>query len=337
MITHITINNLSIIPKYKQIVDSVVHGIENSYIRYYDKLPSINEISCRYDVSRGTVEKAYRELKKLNIIDSIPGKGHFINVYGKQVSKKILLLLDRFDDQKKDIFHSLVSTLGVSTAVDFHLYNGDLDTFRSLIKDAVDKYSSLVIVPNFGKRQTEGMQLLRELPKEKLLLLIHSMQEANTLPAVVYNFEEDCLRILEAQKALIKKYKRINIVNRSQSIKSANILKAFQKFSIRHNISCYVFNDIRQLRISASELYVSFDDKDLLAIGKRIKASISDESALPGLLAFGDSPLKELLFGGISVVSYASTDFGKLAAHAIVEQTQETLYGSLQFKRRKTL
>jgi DNA-binding transcriptional regulator YhcF (GntR family) len=43
-----------------------------------DVLPSINELSFEFEISRDTAEKGYKYLKKIGIVGSIPGKGYFI-------------------------------------------------------------------------------------------------------------------------------------------------------------------------------------------------------------------------------------------------------------------
>lgn len=41
-------------------------------------LPSINDLSYELEIARETAEKAYRYLKQLGVIGSVPGKGYFI-------------------------------------------------------------------------------------------------------------------------------------------------------------------------------------------------------------------------------------------------------------------
>jgi DNA-binding GntR family transcriptional regulator len=55
-------------------------------------LPSINDISYELDISRDTAERAYRQLKKMGIIGSVPGKGYFIAKTEFNQPVKIFLL-----------------------------------------------------------------------------------------------------------------------------------------------------------------------------------------------------------------------------------------------------
>src|SRR6185295_9300918 len=68
----------SITPKYLQLTNSVLKGIEDGKIEKNYILPSINDLSFELEISRNTAEKAYKHLKKLGVIQSIPGKGYFI-------------------------------------------------------------------------------------------------------------------------------------------------------------------------------------------------------------------------------------------------------------------
>ena len=66
------------VPKYQQIVNSVISGISNGYLSIDEKIPSINEVSEEFYLSRDTVEKAYNILKEQKIITSVKGKGFYI-------------------------------------------------------------------------------------------------------------------------------------------------------------------------------------------------------------------------------------------------------------------
>ncbi|MBD0260497.1 MAG: winged helix-turn-helix transcriptional regulator, partial [Cytophagales bacterium] len=63
------------VPKYKQIVQSVIADIEKGVLHQNDQLPSISELSEEYYLARDTVEKAYRDLKERGYITSVQGKG----------------------------------------------------------------------------------------------------------------------------------------------------------------------------------------------------------------------------------------------------------------------
>ena len=79
MFKFINIDENSRIPKYKQIIDSIIHNISIGKLSMDQKIPSINRFSEEFYLSRDTVEKAYSILKKRGIISSIRGKGYYIS------------------------------------------------------------------------------------------------------------------------------------------------------------------------------------------------------------------------------------------------------------------
>jgi len=64
--------------KSKQIVNSVINGIKSNLLKIGDRLPSLNDISFEYRLSKDTVQRAYIELRDRGIIESVPGKGFLL-------------------------------------------------------------------------------------------------------------------------------------------------------------------------------------------------------------------------------------------------------------------
>ena len=93
LLTNIIIDNNSRVPKYKQVMDSILKSINSGNLKLGEKLPSINELSEELLLSRDTVEKAYNILKERKIITSIRGKGYYIT-RTKLVSKINILFLN---------------------------------------------------------------------------------------------------------------------------------------------------------------------------------------------------------------------------------------------------
>ena len=90
----IAIDEYAVTPKYIQLTNSIVKAIEEKKIEKGYLLPSINDLSFELDISRDTAEKAYKHLKKLGVIGSVPGKGYFISNTDITQPIKIFLLLE---------------------------------------------------------------------------------------------------------------------------------------------------------------------------------------------------------------------------------------------------
>jgi len=145
----IRIDEYSITPKYLQISNSILRGIEDQKIEKDDILPSINDLSVALEVSRNTIERAYKELKKYNAIKSIAGKGYFISNTQFNQPVKVLLLFNKLSSHKKIIYDAFAETLGSNAAIDFYIYNNNFNFFKKLLANKTDQYAKMVIIPHF--------------------------------------------------------------------------------------------------------------------------------------------------------------------------------------------
>jgi DNA-binding GntR family transcriptional regulator len=121
----IDIDIYSATPKYLQLANSIIKAIQENKVKANEVLPSINELSFEFEISRDTAEKGYKYLKSLGIIGSVPGKGYFIKSIDISQSLKIFLLFNKLSAHKKIIYDSFVSSLGDLATIDFYIYNND--------------------------------------------------------------------------------------------------------------------------------------------------------------------------------------------------------------------
>ncbi len=70
--------------KVTQLADALSQAISRKEFREGDSLPSINQLSAQYEVSRDTVFKAFLDLRERGLIDSTPGQGLLCDEPGDQ-------------------------------------------------------------------------------------------------------------------------------------------------------------------------------------------------------------------------------------------------------------
>ncbi len=78
----------SLTPLYQQVMDDLQNGIEIGRFRPGDKIPSENELSEIYGVSRITIRRAIEELAKEGVLTKKQGKGTYVNP--PKLTRKIL-------------------------------------------------------------------------------------------------------------------------------------------------------------------------------------------------------------------------------------------------------
>ena len=66
-------------PTYLQIVDQVKYAAAAGRLRPGEALPSIRQLAERLRINRNTVDKAYRELDRQGVIETVRGRGAFLS------------------------------------------------------------------------------------------------------------------------------------------------------------------------------------------------------------------------------------------------------------------
>lgn len=78
-------------PIYEQIVDSIKEQVIKGILKPGDQLPSVRQLASMLTVNANTVMKAYSELERQEVIETVRGKGAFIAMTSSQsVSEKQL-------------------------------------------------------------------------------------------------------------------------------------------------------------------------------------------------------------------------------------------------------
>ncbi|MFD2611976.1 GntR family transcriptional regulator [Paenibacillus gansuensis] len=74
----IVINERSPIPIYEQIIQQLKELILKGAVTSGEKLPSVRELSATILVNPNTVSKAYQELERQGVIETLRGKGTYV-------------------------------------------------------------------------------------------------------------------------------------------------------------------------------------------------------------------------------------------------------------------
>ncbi|ADL49844.1 GntR family transcriptional regulator [Clostridium cellulovorans] len=75
----INIDPRSSTPIYQQIIDGIKENILKGIVEPGDKLPSVRELSAIITTNPNTISKAYSELEREKVIETIRGRGTFVS------------------------------------------------------------------------------------------------------------------------------------------------------------------------------------------------------------------------------------------------------------------
>ena len=76
---------------YEQIIDNIKEQVIKGVLKPGDQLPSVRQLASMLTVNANTVMKAYGELERQEVIETVRGKGAFISMApSKNISEKQL-------------------------------------------------------------------------------------------------------------------------------------------------------------------------------------------------------------------------------------------------------
>lgn len=346
MTKFITIDENSRVPKYQQIVDSIIHNISVGNFVIDQKIPSINMFSEEFYLSRDTVEKAYSILKQRNIISSIRGKGYYIT-RTKLISKvNILFLINKLSTYKTRIYDSFINTIGANSHVDIHVYHCDESVFLNLLNKYKSSYDYYIIMSHFKTDSLrhisftdEVFNAIQKIPKDKLVILDNTKLGADGDIIEVYqDFENDIYEALKKGINKIAKYKHIVLVYPSKSVYPypRRILHGFRKFCVENKLEFEILDEVYDdIVLKRGDLFITIEESDLVKLIKQIR---EDEYILGkeiGVISYNDTPLKELL--GITVMSTDFKIMGETAAKMILNKEKGKVKIPFNFIDRKSI
>ncbi|MBP2830656.1 GntR family transcriptional regulator [Aquimarina sp. U1-2] len=340
LIVNIQIDHNSRKPKYKQIVDSIIDEISRDNLEIGQKIPSINEISEEFYLSRDTVEKAYKLLKERKIIESVKGKGYYIAKTDLINKLNILFLINKLSSYKMTIYNSFLNAIGTNAHLDLHIYHCDETLFLKLMERYKGHYDYYVIMSHFKNEQLKHigytdkvLEAIKELPYHKLVLLDNKIDFSKDEVIQVYqDFENDIIAALEEGLEKLKNYGKLILIYPDTSVYPypREIKHGFRKFCVAHSFDFEILDDIYEgMELRAGDTYITIKETDLVDLVKQVRDSSLVLGKEIGIISYNDTPLKELL--GITVIGTDFKKMGETTAQLILENQIKQIKNDFKF------
>jgi DNA-binding transcriptional regulator YhcF (GntR family) len=334
----IYIDEYSATPKYQQLANCIIKAIETQKLQQDDVLPSINELSFEFEISRDTAEKGYRYLKKAGIIGSVPGKGYFIKNAAIGQKIKIFLMFNKLSAHKKIIYDAFVSKLGDAATIDFYVYNNSFSLFKTLIQNAKEDYNYFVIVPHFMDGAENAHKVLNNIPKEKLIVLDKLIPGVTGHYGAVYeHFDKDIYDALEEALPQLSKYHTLNIILPEYTYHPSEIISGFKKFCLQYAFSHHIIHDISQAEIQKGEVYINLMEDDLVTLIEKILNQKLKVGKDVGVISYNETALKKIILNGITTISTDFAMMGEKAAELILNKSTEHIEARFYLTLRNSL
>jgi DNA-binding transcriptional regulator YhcF (GntR family) len=325
-------------PKYLQLANCVVKAIGEGKVKKDDPLPSINELSFEFEISRDTAEKGYKHLKQIGVLGSVPGKGYFIKCTEVNQQLKIFLLFNKLSFHKKLIYDAFVAALGPNALVDFYIYNNDFSLFKKVIQNRKEDYSHFVIIPHYTDGEDNALEVMNELPKDKLIVMDKMLPGLTGNFAAVYEqFDKDLTHVLEEALPHLQRYHTLKIIFPEDSYHPREILKGFTLFCRQYAFNYKVVHDIAYEVIESGDVYINLMEDDLVTLIEKIIAKNFRLGKDVGVISYNETPLKKIILNGITTISTDFKVMGETAARMILEHSHEQIKNPFYLTMRSSL
>lgn len=316
--------------KVTQLADLISQAISMREFLEGDSLPSINELSRRYGVSRDTVFKAFSDLRERGIIDSTPRKGYFVT---GQVTN-VLLLLDQYTPFKETLYNSFAKHLPVNYKVDllFHQYNERL--FSTIVRESVGKYNKYIVM-NFDNERFSAS--LNKISPARLLLLDFGKFEKERYSYVCQDFDESFYGALQRLDDRFSSYRKFVFLFPSSLKHPQSSKDYFFRFCQDYNLSGSVEEDVENLKVEKDTAYLAIKQQDVVKVVKQGRLAGLKCGRDFGLLAYNDIPSYEVIDEGITALTIDWQQMGNEVARFVLDNAVVQKYLPTEVRLRNSL
>lgn len=157
--------------------------------------------------------------------------------------------------------------------------------------------------------------------------------------AICQNFQEDIYLTLKKNQELFRNYRKINFIKSTSKFQFIpdGLIKGYTQFNQEFGFDGEIIPDIKVYTLQPGEVFIVFPESDLIYLIRKVRENNWEIGKDIGIIAYDDVPVKEILEGGITVLSTDFEAMGKTAAELILSGKKEKLYNPFALTRRKSL
>lgn len=330
-------------PIYKQLVEHVTDSIRSGRAAGGEMLPSMNELSEVLDISKETVKKAYTILRDKGFIEARQGKGFFVKDPEERDTVRVLLIFDKLSTYKDRLLNAMTSKIGDSAQVTIRLHNQSIDLFQYYLDECLDRFDYYVITPHFpldDDTQRRVVKQLIRIPNRKLIMLDNWTKDLpGNYGAVYQDFSHDIYGGLLEGLDSLKESGHLSVITLASSLYHDAISASVRRFCRDHDIDVDFYNSVTEDIVKRGDVFLLLNsqlDSELNTLAR----VASQKGYVIGrdlcIISYNDSPINELVLGGLTTVSTDFEMMGELAARMILSKSMAKIKSDFHLIRRAT-
>ncbi|MDD4191300.1 MAG: GntR family transcriptional regulator [Mangrovibacterium sp.] len=305
--------------KKDAIVAGILAAIDQRVVSKGDSLPSVNKLIQRLGVARMTVVKALNVLKERGIIVAEDKVGYFVKDVNVKREMKVFLFLTGFDAYHEVLYNSMMEAIGdPGVTVDLYFHHCNPRIFKSVLAENLGSYG-LYVITGFDDPQVRS--LLKRVPHKKLLQIIRPPL-LEDVSSIAQDFYAGLKKSLEKLKDRLVHYEQFILIFPSVRSHPEAIKSAFVEFCAENGIICRIEKKLNREHITKGSAFWVIEDDDLISLIKTGEETGLQLGKDLGILSYNETPMKEIIRNGITVVSADFAKIGRLISRFIMNPTK---------------
>ena len=323
--------------KYMQLVDYIMEQIEQQALSINDRLPSLNQLTAELGISKETALKGLQFLTEKGIIEAEYRKGYYVKKLKLHQPYRVCLIFDKMNVLRDRVYQAFLEKINDQAEVDVYFHHHNIKVFEKLIEENLNNYTHFVIVTFFRE---DPSAILNKIPAHKRIILDHSEKNlVGEYSCIFQDHKSDLIESLNILLPKLERYKRLVLVSPLEAYHAKDLMDGFESFAKQHKKNNSIIHKISAENIKKGDAFITFsrydeDDVEIIKLCKKNNWKLGEDI---GLVSYNDTAVKEVLKGGITVISTDFRKMGEEAANVILEQQPKTLRDKASVIIRKSL
>ncbi len=301
--------------KKEAIVDGILEAIEKNELARNEQLPSVNKFISKLGVARMTVVKALNVLKERGIIIAEDKVGYFVRDVNVKRELKVFIFLTGFNSYQETLYNHIIEGITApNITIDLFFHHHNPKIFKSVLQENLGAYGLYIIT---GFNHPSVAPLLSKIPKNKLLQIIRP-PVLEGVSSIHQDFYPKLKMALDGLTDKLRNYERFILIFPAGMGHPEEIQLAFVLFCEENNIAYSIEKKIKKDLITEGTAFWVIEDTHLISLIKMSEEAGFEIGKGIGILSYNETPMKEIIRNGITVVSADFVRMGQAIADFIV-------------------
>ena len=176
-------------------------------------------------------------------------------------------------------------------------------------------------------------------PEKRIIVDCYEPDLKGKYTLVYQDFAGDLIKALQGAKQKFKKYKRLILVAPNHLYHRQSIVEGFKIYAKQSTIPCEVVADLNTQDFQQGDVYITISAHDrelvqIIKLSRQYRYKVGEDI---GIISYNDTPVKEVLTGGISVISTDFKAMGQTTARLLLNGESKIVSNPTQLILRNSL